>query len=160
MTLLGEHGLVDWTFRFDRAVRRFGSCRWRERVITLSAKLTLLNSEAQVHETLLHEIAHALTPGDQHGAKWRAACVKLGIEPRRCFSDNDVAMPARRESQYEIGCAACAWWHARHRLNTKTLVCRTCRQPVIYRERRSGRRFRLVRTGRRAVFKFVDEIPA
>lgn len=153
---MAAHGVADWTFRFDRAVRRFGSCRWRERVITLSAKLTLLNSESQVRETLLHEIAHALTPGDKHGANWRAACVKLGIEARRCFSEDDVAMPARRDSRYEIGCASCAWWHARHRLTVKALICRTCKRPVIYRERDTGRTFRIVRKGRRGVIDFLD----
>ena len=48
-----------WTFLFDRAIRRFGNCNYTKRQISLSAKLTLLNDEPVVRETLLHEIAHA-----------------------------------------------------------------------------------------------------
>ncbi len=32
---------------------------------------------------LLHEIAHALTPRDGHGPKWRAMCVRVGARPTR-----------------------------------------------------------------------------
>lgn len=155
-TLMAAHGLSDWSFQFDRAARRFGSCRPDERVITLSWKLTRLNDEAQVRETILHEIAHALAPGDGHGPQWRAACVRLGITPKRCFTDEEVALPKRRESRYEIGCAACAWWQSRHRINNRPLLCRRCKGPVIYRERVTGRSFRVVRSGRRSHVEFID----
>ena len=67
--LMRQHGLADlgWRFRFDHARRRFGSCKYREKAITLSRPLTLLNGEAEVRDTVLHEIAHALCPGDGHG---------------------------------------------------------------------------------------------
>src|SRR4051812_49651304 len=83
--LMDRHGLADWRFQFDHARRRFGSCRIRTRTITLSRPLTLLNPEDQVRDTILHEIAHALTPGDGHGTKWRAAGARGGARPPRGF---------------------------------------------------------------------------
>lgn len=86
---MAQHGLAGWSFRFDHARRRFGSCRYRERVITLSRPLVLLNGVDEVRDTILHEIAHALTPGDGHGGKWKSACRRIGARPVRCYTDSD-----------------------------------------------------------------------
>jgi predicted SprT family Zn-dependent metalloprotease len=153
---MNRHGLSSWTFKFDRAIRRFGSCWPARRQITLSWKLTMLNDEAQVRNTVLHEIAHALTPGDGHGAKWKRACRELGISPDRCFTPDEVAMPTRRQSAYEIGCDGCAWWHPRHRLTGRALVCRHCQRSVTYREHSTGRRFKVVSGGARARIAYVS----
>jgi predicted SprT family Zn-dependent metalloprotease len=133
--LMRQHGLTDWTFRFDHARRRFGSCRPRERVITLSKYLTFLNGDAEVRDTILHEIAHALAPGDGHGRKWQATCVRIGAKPSRCYTDDEVTSPPRRPAAYQIGCGKCGWWADRHRLTRRKLVCRACRSPVVYREK-------------------------
>jgi predicted SprT family Zn-dependent metalloprotease len=154
--LMDEHGLSHWTFVFDRAARRFGSCAWTIRQITLSWKLTLLNDEARVRETILHEIAHALTPGDGHGKKWKAACKRLGIAPERCYSESDVVSPGRSQSRYEIGCLNCGHWHPRFRRPTQLLICRTCRKPAILRLRDSSRCFRLRLNGYKLQFDPVD----
>src|SRR4051794_7171378 len=93
ITLMRQHGLSDWTFRFDHARRRFGSCRTRLKLITLSRPLTFLNDEPQVRDTILHEIAHSLTPGDGHGPAWRRKCAEIGANPRRCYGDDEVISP-------------------------------------------------------------------
>ncbi len=149
--LIRQHGLLGWSFRFDRARRRFGSCRVRARLITLSRPLTLLNSDAQVRDTILHEIAHALAPKDGHGARWKAACRKLGAKPVRCFNDKEVVAPARKPARYQIGCGRCGWWAQRRRLNARPLVCRSCRDQVIYRDTITGRQFRIAIVQRRRV---------
>ena len=76
---MARHGLGDWTFQFDRAKRRFGACNYTTRTISLSRTLTRLNDDAAVRETLLHEIAHALTPGAGHGPAWQVKCLEFGI---------------------------------------------------------------------------------
>lgn len=145
--LMDENGLSHWQFDFDRASRRFGSCNWTRRQITLSWKLTALNTSEQVRETILHEIAHAMAPGDGHGNKWRSACARLGIEPNRCYTDSEVKSPSRRMSPFEIGCAQCDWWTPRFRRPTRMLVCRMCRNEAMIRERSTGRSFRLRAVG-------------
>ncbi|MGB5951125.1 MAG: SprT-like domain-containing protein, partial [Ornithinimicrobium sp.] len=58
--LLAEHDLDPWHLVFDNARTRFGICRPRRREIGLSRRLTVLSSEQEVRNTVLHEIAHAL----------------------------------------------------------------------------------------------------
>ena len=95
--LMRLYGLADagWRFRFDHARRRFGRCDYTNRRITLSRPLTLLNAEPEVRDTVLHEIAHALCPGDGHGPRWKAKCREIGARPVRCYSDATVLSPPR-----------------------------------------------------------------
>ncbi len=129
--LLREHGLADWAFQFDHARRRFGSCAPTRRTITLSRTLTFLNDEAEVRDTLLHEIAHALTPGDGHGARWKAACRRIGARPERCYEEDEVVVPPRTPARYVIGCTKCGWWVTRRRRPNRRLICKKCREAVI-----------------------------
>jgi predicted SprT family Zn-dependent metalloprotease len=135
--LLPQHGLHDWRFAFDHARRRFGRCDYTNRRITLSRALTFLNSADEVRDTLLHEIAHALTPGAKHGPRWRAKCREIGARPMRCFTEERVVTPARRPPRYWLGCPACDWWVERRRRapRRRKYVCVRCRGKVVYRER-------------------------
>lgn len=83
--LMKEHGLDDWKFEYDRAVRRFGVCKRKKKVISLSKPLTKLNDEIHVQDTILHEIAHALTKGG-HNYQWRLKCREIGCEPTRTYN--------------------------------------------------------------------------
>ena len=128
--LMADHGLTDWSFRFDHARRRFGKCDYTNKSITLSRPLTLLNGVNEARDTILHEIAHALTPGAGHGARWRAACVAVGAKPSRCYKDADVVSPPRRPAAYRIGCPKCDWWVDRRRNTGKKYLCKRCGGPV------------------------------
>ncbi len=61
-SLLAEHDLHDWNFAFNRRKRAFGLCDYTRRTIFLSSILTELNGEAEVGDTLRHEVAHAKYP--------------------------------------------------------------------------------------------------
>ena len=95
-TLMKEHGLHDWTFKFDKAIRRFGVCKPRQKVISISLPLTKLNDEARVKNTLLHEIAHALTPGSHHGREWYEKAIAIGCDGQRCYDGRLVVQPKKR----------------------------------------------------------------
>jgi predicted SprT family Zn-dependent metalloprotease len=129
--LMKLHGLGGWSFSFDHARRRFGCCRPGKKQISLSRPLVLLNSEEEVRDTILHEIAHALTPRDGHGAKWKAVCRQIGARPVRCFQADEVITPARRPARWRIGCPSCGWWADRHRPVQRKLICKTCRTAVV-----------------------------
>jgi SprT-like family len=58
-----SHGLQDWVIEFGQAKRVFGVCLRRKKIIRLSAPLVELNTVTRVTNTILHEIAHALTTG-------------------------------------------------------------------------------------------------
>lgn len=150
LTLMAEHGLHDWRFEFDHARRRFGCCKYRSKIISLSRPLTLLNDVTQVNDTILHEIAHALTPGNGHGAKWRAACVRVGARPQRCYAETEVTAPPRRPAAYRYGCRPCAWWVERRRLVANRYICGKCGGKLIYEHKATGRAFRVEPSARNA----------
>lgn len=123
-SLLAEHRLTGWTFAFDRARVRAGACHHHDRRITLSPHLTRAHDEAQVRETLLHEIAHALVgPRHGHDGVWRARALAIGSTGRRCYpAGEQPVVPGRWQGR----CAAGHVVH-RHRRPTRVLVCTRCR---------------------------------
>lgn len=119
-----EHGLKElgWTFRFDKGRNRFGYCvRKFNRItgevtlrqISLSRKLTEINEEDKVLDTIKHEIAHALVGHKAgHGPIWQAKAKELGAKPEACFTDKEVNV-----SYKWIGsCGDCDRTYKRHRL--------------------------------------------
>lgn len=135
--LIDQHALVGWRFEFDHARRRFGKCDYTNRRITLSRYLTFLNGIDEVRDTILHEIAHALCPGDGHGAKWRATCRAIGARPKRCFTEAQVVTPPRRAARWQMGCPKCEWWTDRRRRlrPTDRYICKRCRGKVVIKEK-------------------------
>ena len=80
---LDEHGLADWTFRFSAARRAIGLCKEKEQVIQLGRHHAANDPPAQVTDTILHEIAHALAGNAAgHGPAWRNAAKRIGATPR------------------------------------------------------------------------------
>lgn len=121
--LMQRHGLGSWRFRFDHAKRRLGSCHYGQRTITLSRPLVLLNDEAVVRDTILHEIAHALTPGAGHGPAWRRMALSVGAAPHRCAEVNGLNMPPAR---YLLVCDGCGSELPRYRRPRQRYVCKAC----------------------------------
>lgn len=123
--LMQKHGIKEkgWRFAFDNARRRFGSCKYRPKLITLSKQLTSLNDEYRVKNTILHEIAHALTPGHHHDWVWKAKAREIGCDGDRCYSGEEVATP---ESKYIAICSGCGTTHKKHRKPTRASSCGHC----------------------------------
>ena len=72
--------IPDWTFAWDYHHRRYGICRYRSKHISVSLYRARRTSYACTKRTILHEIAHALTPGHKHDDVWRQMAETLGIE--------------------------------------------------------------------------------
>jgi predicted SprT family Zn-dependent metalloprotease len=69
-----------WTFKWNNRHRCFGVCSHTSRTIQLSRRLTPAEDDFAIEQTILHEIAHALTPGAGHGAEWRRVARKIGVK--------------------------------------------------------------------------------
>ena len=102
--ILRDLGL-ETTLGLDNAKVRAGVFHIRENRITLSKGFVALNDWETVHNTLLHEAAHALAPPRSgHGPEWVKQCHILGIKPERCYDGDEVAMPP---APYAILCTGC-----------------------------------------------------
>lgn len=102
-SLLTEHGLYQqgWRFRWDNGKRRAGACHYADLHITGSRYLLPTAPDAQIRETLLHEIAHALTPGRGHGPVWRAKLIEIGGSGARTHRLETV------KGRYDVVCENC-----------------------------------------------------
>jgi predicted SprT family Zn-dependent metalloprotease len=127
--LLDEHGLSAWEFGFNANVRRAGVCFYPHGAepgrIELSVHFAARNSDSEVRDTLLHEIAHALVgPGHGHDAVWKAKCREIGARPEACYGA-DVEMPRGR---WRATCPGCAVEFDRHRKPARAAgwFCRPC----------------------------------
>ena len=122
LALIAEHRLDGWRLEFDRAKRRAGVCRYDRHVIGLSAPLMQLYGEAEVRETILHEIAHAIAgPRAGHGPTWRKVALLLGSTGERC-----VGVDAPRTPGQWVG--TCARGHSidLHRSPQRVRSCLQC----------------------------------
>lgn len=110
-----------WSFAFDRSKVRFGKCDYRRQQISLSRYLVELNSEGEVRDTILHEIAHALAPrGAGHGPAWKSLALSIGCNGQRCYAQ-EITRPAPR---FKGTCPACKRVIYRHRRTF--IACAKC----------------------------------
>lgn len=77
--LIRMHLDETWTFAFDNAKRRAGLCNFTRRQISVSRYLAARHDDDEVHQTLLHEVAHAMAgPDAGHGPGWRRIARRIG----------------------------------------------------------------------------------
>jgi predicted SprT family Zn-dependent metalloprotease len=123
MELLGLplSGPDRWTLVFDQAKTRAGQCRRSTREISLSAPLMSVWTPAQVRDTVLHEIAHALTKGG-HGYQWQEMCRKIGADPTRTWGhDGEQEIPGKYTGTCPAGHVV-----VRHRKPRQPRSCGQC----------------------------------
>ncbi|MGL3149392.1 SprT-like domain-containing protein [Microbacterium sp. A82] len=77
--LIRMHLDETWSFGFDHAKRRAGQCDFGAKKITVSRYLAARFDDDEIHQVLLHEVAHALAGHKAaHGAKWKRIARDLG----------------------------------------------------------------------------------
>lgn len=104
-----EHNLIQtgWHFEWNKRKRAAGLCSYGRRTIYLSSVLTAWASKEEVTDTILHEIAHALTPGHKHDWVWKMKAKEIGADGNRCFSEEtkpNLAAAAKMVSKYKAVC--------------------------------------------------------
>ena len=94
--LMDEHGLGAWTFAFLEAERRLGDCHFRDRVIRIGRAHALDASDAEITDTVLHEIAHALAGPEAATAPCGRPPPSASAPPHERTSTNAGAVTAGR----------------------------------------------------------------
>ncbi|TFB96985.1 SprT-like domain-containing protein [Cryobacterium sp. HLT2-28] len=120
--LIALHLDLTWTFAFDNAKKRAGLCNYTVRRITVSRYLAARYDDDEVHQILLHEVAHALAgPRAGHGPKWKAVASGLGYDGKRTH-DGEIA----DELAPWVGECPAGHIHYRYRQPTRAFACGLC----------------------------------
>ena len=120
--LMKKHGLDDWSFRYHTKKRAVGTCYYQSKTIALSRYHAEQSELKDIVDTLLHEIAHALTPGDSHGSRWVAACQRIGANPEKYFRGPVIDVPMK----WTLECPVCGRQTKKARKPTRQLSCGRC----------------------------------
>ena len=120
--LIALHLDSGWTFGFDNAKTRAGLCNYTAKRITVSKYLAARYEDDEIHQVLLHEVAHAMAGTRAgHGAQWRATAKELGYEGKR-LHDGAIA----DELAPWVGTCPAGHVHYRYKRPARPLACGKC----------------------------------
>jgi predicted SprT family Zn-dependent metalloprotease len=111
-----------WSFGFDNAKTRAGQCNYTARRITVSRYLAAQYEDDEIHQILLHEVAHALAGSSAgHGPRWVAVAREIGYEGSRLHDGS-------RADELAPWIGRCPAGHDfyRHRRPKSRLSCSLC----------------------------------
>ena len=120
--LIALHLDPSWTFGFDNARTRAGLCSYDRKRITVSRLLAARYDDDEIHQVLLHEVAHAMAGARAaHGPVWKAVAREIGYEGKR-LHDGAIA----DELAPWVGTCPRGHVHYRYRKPTRALSCAKC----------------------------------
>jgi predicted SprT family Zn-dependent metalloprotease len=120
--LIAAHLDASWSFGFDNAKTRAGLCNYTAKRITVSRYLAARYDDDEVHQVLLHEVAHAMAGTRAgHGPAWKATARELGYVGKR-LHDGAIA----DELAPWVGTCPAGHVHYRYRRPARELACGKC----------------------------------
>src|ERR1700712_4984170 len=120
--LITLHLDPSWSFAFDNAKTRAGLCNYTDKRISVSRYLAARYEDDEIHQVLLHEVAHAMAGSRSgHGPKWKAIAADLGYEGKRTH-DGATAT----EFAPWVGTCPVGHVHYRYKTPTRPLSCGKC----------------------------------
>ena len=120
--LIALHLDRSWSFGFDHAKTRAGLCDYAAKRISVSRYLAAKYDDDEIHQVLLHEVAHAIAGSRAgHGARWRSIAHELGYEGKR-LHDGESA----HELAPWVGHCPAGHVHYRYRRPQRPLACGKC----------------------------------
>ncbi len=120
--LIALHLDGSWTFAFDNAKTRAGLCNYTTKRISVSRYLAARYEDDEIHQVLLHEVAHAIAGNRAgHGPQWKAIATELGYEGKR-LHDGAIA------TELAPWVGTCPAGHVVHRYRrpARPLSCAKC----------------------------------
>lgn len=122
--------LSSWKVSFNNRKKAFGICNYRTREISLSKLFIPFMTDEAVKDTIVHEIAHALTMGHDHDNVWKRKCIELGgngyrisgVENFKNGIDGILEFGAKN-CKYTLTCPTCG---CKVHLNRKPKLTRSC----------------------------------
>lgn len=97
---MNKWGLIQqgWEHAYtENPGRRLAYCNYRQKLLFFQLPYIDANPivvDGILHETIKHEIGHALCPGVKHGAAWKAMARIVGYNPVACKSE-ETNIPAK-----------------------------------------------------------------
>ncbi|HTL41222.1 MAG TPA: SprT-like domain-containing protein [Pseudolysinimonas sp.] len=120
--LIRLHLDPSWTFGFDNARTRAGLCSYDKKRISVSRLLAGRYDDDEIHQVLLHEVAHALAgAGAGHGPRWKKVARDLGYEGKRLHGG-----AIADELAPWIGHCPTGHVHYRYKRPTRVVSCAKC----------------------------------
>jgi ribosomal protein S27E len=84
-------------------------------------------TDEAIKDTLIHEIAHALTKGHRHDWVWRRKCIELGGDGKATHtSDEKLIDSVELQSKYILTCPCCGNKTRIHRKPKREYSCSIC----------------------------------
>ena len=120
--------LMNWRLFISDMNDKIGLCDYNSHQILISSVFLRGSScnYARVKKALMHEIAHALTPGHSHDNVWKKTCGKIGGDCNLAGVMNEPGM------NWAIYCRICRWRNEySHKPNVINMVCGKCRNPIF-----------------------------
>jgi len=123
VSLMDAHlGRGTWSFDFDHAKTRAGQCDFGRHRITVSRHIALRSTDDEVHQILLHEVAHAMVGARAgHGPRWRSAAAAIGYVGTRLHDG-----PIASELAPWVGTCPAGHEHFRYRTPNRPMACARC----------------------------------
>lgn len=129
--MLSKHSeLKYWNASTNNRKRSFGVCNYTKKQIELSSYLIPVMTNKGIKETIIHEIAHALTPGHNHDKVWKLKCIELGGTGQRCggsekYMDGEKGrkLAQQKMAKYTLTCPECGAIYHKNRKPTVDSSC-------------------------------------
>lgn len=102
--LVREHLGSAWMFTWNKRKTAFGVCKYRTREIQLSSYHSQHETMDAIEQTILHEIAHALTDprAQSHGWEWERKAREVGVRNPSASRAATAKVDPRDKFEYAI----------------------------------------------------------
>lgn len=117
----------EWSFKVSgRLTDVAGTANYFDKVLEFSKKYIEFYDEEEVRDTIIHEIAHAMTKGHNHDEVWRNLCLRLGGSGEEFYDDVDDEFLKSRY-KYVLYCSHCKrYGRAYQRKRKEEWACKRC----------------------------------